>query len=110
MRCLVFVRFLPGGSLPPEEFFARVNAEWSILDNESGAGSPVGHGTSPRNQSPRSAMCIADYDSVEQLGLDLAILPGAGLSAVEVVPMPDVADTRQLWEAVPAGGWDQRRL
>ena len=80
MRCLVFVKFLPGGSLAPEEFFARLNAQWWWLEDHNDS-------TERHTPSSRSAICIADYESVEQLALDLSIMPGAGISNVEVVPI-----------------------
>ena len=97
MRCLVHVKFLPGGSLSPQEFFTRINAQWSFLEDQDNSESRTGGPqTTTRRQSARSAMCLADYDSVEQLALDLAIMPGAGLSAVEVVPVTEEMDTPLL--------------
>ena len=97
MRCLVYVKFLPGGSLSPHEFFTRINAQWSFLeDPDTSESSPGGPQTATRRPSARSAMCVADYDSVEQLAIDLAIMPGAGLSAVEVVPVSEELDGRTL--------------
>ena len=88
MRCLVFVRFLSGGSLPPDEFFALIKAQWSWIEHkdytESGA-----TGLKRTTQSSRAAICIADYESIEQLAIDLAIMPGAGISNVEVVPLSE---------------------
>lgn len=97
MQCLVFVRFLPGGSLPPGEFFSRINARWSRLEDTKDAESDVaGQGEPPRLQSPRSAICIADYDSIEQLAIDLAIMPGAGISNVEVAPISEEMELQCL--------------
>jgi hypothetical protein len=80
MQCLVFVRFFPGGRLAPEEFFARINAKWYSIEDEY-------YGPGP--QSSKSAICIADYDSVEQLAVDLSIMPGAGISNVEVLSVAE---------------------
>ena len=33
MRCLVYIKFLPGGSMEPEEFFSRINARWSCFED-----------------------------------------------------------------------------
>jgi hypothetical protein len=95
---LVLVKFLPGGSLPPEEFFIRINAQWSWLEDTND--------TERRNagiegeihaQSPRTALCIAEYESIEQLAIDLSIMPGAGISSVEVVPISEEMEPRQLF-------------
>jgi len=75
MQCLVFVKFLPGGSLSPEEFLSRINAQWSWFEEVRD------------NELPRSALCITDYESIEQLTIDLSIMPGAGISNVEVLPV-----------------------
>jgi hypothetical protein len=90
MMFAVYVKFLPGGSIAPEEFFARINAQWYWLEDA--------HNTESRNtssgkttlaQSPKSAICIADYDSIQQFAIDLAIMPGAGISNIEVIPLSD---------------------
>ena len=87
MYCLVLVKFLPEGSLSPEEFFSRINARWSWLEirDDVDLGEVCLDRTNVR--SPRSAICIADYDSIEQLAMDLATMPGAGISNVEVMPI-----------------------
>lgn len=79
------MKFLPEGSLPPEEFFARINARWSHLEDSENA-SPK---ETTRLHSPKSAICIADYESIDQLTMDLAVMPGAGISNIEIVPIPD---------------------
>ena len=82
MRCLVFVKFLSEGPLPPEVFFARLNARWSWL----GKSNELGNGEN-NNRTSTAALCITDYESMEQLTLDLAIMPSAGISNVEIVPI-----------------------
>jgi hypothetical protein len=79
MKCLIFVKFLPGGSLPPAIFLSRLNARWGHIEEGSGT-EKAGAG---------SAICVADYESIEQLALDLSIMPGAGIASIEVVPLPD---------------------
>jgi hypothetical protein len=79
MRCLVSVKFLPDGSLPPEEFFARINAQWNWYEDTDSEGNSI--------QGARSAVGIADYDSLEQLAMDLAIMPGAGIYDITVYPL-----------------------
>jgi hypothetical protein len=94
MQCIVTVRFLPGCSLPPSEFFARLNARWSWLETES----PGIHGNITEKDSssihPRYAICIAEYDSIEQLSMDLAITPGAGVANIEITPLPGTAENQ----------------
>jgi hypothetical protein len=88
MKCLVFVKFLPGGSIQPDDFFLRINAEHSWLeDTVESSIEKSGDKENYPALKVRSAMCIADYDSVEQLAIDLTIMPGAGISNVEVLPL-----------------------
>jgi hypothetical protein len=79
MRCLVSVKFSPDGSLPPEEFFNRINARWNWQEDTEKK--------STDSQMPRLAVGIADYDSLEQLAMDLAIMPGAGIYDITVYPL-----------------------
>ena len=88
MQCLVLVKFLEGGSLCPEEFFTRIGAQWSWVDYVPPE--PSGKAVTKRPVHPprvKNAMCIADYDSVEQITIDLSIMPGAGISGVEIHPI-----------------------
>lgn len=99
MQCLVFVKFLEGCSVPPDSFLSRINAKWSWLEetNETDPPATEFEGIS-RLQPPRSAICIADYESIEQLAIDLAIMPGAGISQVEVVPLSEETENAALVE------------
>jgi hypothetical protein len=103
MRCLVFVKFFPGGSLPPEEFFTRINAQWSHLEDTQGMELDNTLEKPDRERLPKSAICIADYDSIEQLAMDLAIMPGAGISNVEVVPISEETEIKQLSTDISPG-------
>lgn len=97
MKCLVFVRFQNGGSLPPEEFFQRINAEWSCVEDENHTlREKEGSKSMIQIQGPRSGICIADYESIEQLTIDLVIMPGAGISNVEVMPISEEPDSLYL--------------
>lgn len=90
MRCLVLVKFEGGGALPPEEFFARINARWSWLGGKDGSAGGKGNLRRARPiqvQAPSSAICIAECESLQALSRDLAIMPGAGISSVEVFPV-----------------------
>jgi hypothetical protein len=102
MRCLVFVKFLPGGSIPPDEFFLRINAQWSHLEHTEDTESENTLEKTTRTQSPKSAICIADYDSIEQLTTDLTIMPGAGISNVEVVPISEEMELEYLSTDIPS--------
>jgi len=106
MRCLVLVKFLPGGSLPPEEFFARLDAQLSWIEgnDDTGSSTAKGKAATPRSGQARSAVGIANYESVEQLAIDLAIMPGAGISNVEVVPIPQETEDRGSSASVVAKG------
>ena len=103
MKCLVFVKFLPGVSLPPEELLAGINSQWIWLegtDDKQSLNSAVSRTTS--FQSPRAAICIADYESIDQLAIAVAIMPGAGISNIEVVPISEDTEFRHLFTDVPA--------
>ena len=102
MRCLVKVDFLPGGSLPPAVFFSSLNAIWSHIESPL-CKSEIPEDRGPSTQKlPVSGLCIADYDSIEQLSIDLAIMPGAGIAEIEVIPLSEtpVID-RLVKEAMP---------
>jgi hypothetical protein len=43
-------------------------------------------------QSSRSAFAIADYLSIEQLAIDLAVIPGAGIAGIEVFPITETEE------------------
>ncbi len=107
MRCLVLVRFLPGGSLPPDEFFARLQAKWMWLERGRGLGSLSMPGRDSEVLSqPRAAVGIADYDSVEQLSIDISIMPGAGISNVEVVPIEETRVSGQFHQVSALSTWE----
>jgi hypothetical protein len=92
MKCLVLVKFLPGGSLDPEEFLSRINSQWSWIEENSGELFEPALFNKNRTVSPRAAMCITEYDSVQQLSIDLSIMPGAGISNVEVIPISEARE------------------
>ena len=93
MMFAVYVKFLPSGSIAPEEFLARTNAQWHWLeDAHNGESRNAGSGRNTVAQLPKSAICIADYDSIQQLAIDLAIMPGAGISNIEAVPISEVEE------------------
>lgn len=90
MRCLVFVKFLPGVTLPPDELISHINTRWSWIEDTEGRELKIDDIQETTSfQSPRSAIYIADYESIEQLALDLAIMPGAGIYNVEIVTISE---------------------
>jgi hypothetical protein len=101
---LVLVRFLPGGSLPPDEFFPRLQAEWTWLEGSDGTGDRSASDGTGIPDRPRAAVGIADHDSVEQLTIDLSIMPSAGISNVEVFPIEEVQGAG-LQESTEATCW-----
>jgi hypothetical protein len=98
MQCLVLVKFQSGGSLPPEEFFRRLNTRWQWLESREGESANAFPGKANHVPSVRSAVCIADYESIEQLTIDLTIMPGAGISSVEVVPIHEKNENEHWFE------------
>ena len=97
MRCLVFVEFARGGSIPPTEFFMRMKAIWSyVKETESGEKETGSPSRNTSTQSAKCGICIADYDSIEQLTTDLAIMPGAGISNVQVFPFSEETDIERI--------------
>jgi hypothetical protein len=55
-------------------------------------------------QSAKSAIYIAECDSIGQLAMDLAILPGAGISNIEVVTIPQETGPRHFYTNESTGG------
>ncbi len=97
MRCLVFVEFLPGGSIPPTEFFLRMKAIWSYVKNSENQKTETNNLQGKTiAQFAKSGICVADYDSIEQLTTDLTIMPGAGISNVQIFPLSEEADFEQI--------------
>jgi hypothetical protein len=81
--------------LPPDEFFARINAKWSRLEEKDPLELEETHQKRVAHlKLPKSAICITDYESIEQLAIDLAIMPGAGISNVEVIPLAEAIKPR----------------
>ncbi len=52
----------------------------------------------------RAAVGVADYDSVEQLSIDISIMPGASISNVEVIPIEEVGGVAQFPAASAMAG------
>jgi hypothetical protein len=89
MLCLVYVRFMPEGSLPPDEFFTRLGARWFYYDGPHDQNAPEpGCRVGEPSQSPKEAVCLTNYETIEQMALDLAVMPGAGIASIEVFPLP----------------------
>lgn len=74
MLFLVHVNFLPGGSISPEEFFSRINAMWSFIDEPD----------EYYRNNPRSGICISDFNSIQRFNFDLSVMPGSGISEIMI--------------------------
>jgi hypothetical protein len=91
MRCLCYAKFLSSGAIPPGEFFAHIATKWSCIEDSPKTTIKTSNHIMPRTHIlPQSIVFIADCRSVEQLALDLATMPGAGLSNVEIFPVPEM--------------------
>jgi hypothetical protein len=89
MRCLCYAKFPSSGTIPPSEFFAHIGTIWSYIeDNTKTTIKTSNLGLTRNNQFPVSIVFITDCKSLEQLSSDLARMPCAGISNVEVFPMP----------------------
>jgi hypothetical protein len=102
MKCLVFVKFLPGGSLTPDQFFSHLNAGWGWYDGADDVVTVDENQYNSGKQHPKvlSAVCVADYDSIQQLAIDISIMPGAGIAGIEVMPVPEEAEAKELLNLV----------
>ena len=91
MLCLVHVKFMPEGSVSPDEFFSCLNARWFCYGNPDDPTPPNQPPDAPeeRPNACKEAFCLTDYESIQQMALDLAIMPGAGIANIEVFPLTD---------------------
>ncbi len=88
MQCLAVVTFLPGCSLPPEEFSKHLKHRWTWIENTADIHIPKPNFNETHHSLPaKFTVFIADYESVEQMAMDLAIIPGAGISSIEILPV-----------------------
>jgi hypothetical protein len=93
MRCLCHAKFLSGGSIPPSEFFAHISTKWSCVENTPNVSTNRSNpAVAQKHLPPKSIVFIVDCQSVKQLTSDLATLPGAGISNVEIFPVPEVLE------------------
>ena len=99
MKCLVFVRFLPDGAMQPEDFFSQVNAEWSLVEEFEDKRLQGENVQTQKTRKVKSGICIADYDSIEQLSIDLAGMPGTGILNIEIMTV-----TGEINSFVPSVG------
>ena len=93
MRCLCYAKFLSSGAVPRGEFLAHIDTKWSCIENTPKAAIKASNHS--KNQSrllPLSIVFIADCKSVEELTSDLATMPGAGISNVEIFPVPEMVE------------------
>lgn len=87
MVYVIRVKFLSKMSISPNEFFATLKPVWSATENSSGTGGSYAGSISRRLTNPQSVVCMADCDSVEELSRQIAIMPGAGVESIEILPL-----------------------
>ena len=93
MRCLCYAKFLPDGAISPGEFFAHIGSKWSCIEDSPKikTNTPDGH-TNSKKPLPHSIVFITDCKSMKQLTSDLATMPGAGISDLEIFPLQEVLE------------------
>jgi hypothetical protein len=92
MRCLCYAKFLSNGTIPLSEFFAHLGTEWSCIEETPGTLKTSNLDVVRNQLLPKSIVFIADCMSIEQLTSDLATLPGACISRLEIFPVPEVLE------------------
>ena len=93
MRCLCYAKFLPNGAIPLGEFFAHIGTQWTCIEDTARVSNkPLNSGTLRNPKLPRSIVFIADCQSVKQLTINLATMPGAGIANLEIFPVPTMLD------------------
>jgi hypothetical protein len=94
MRCLCYAECMDNGTIAPGEFFAHISTKWSCLGDSSKAEYKTSKYRTAHNnrQLPHSIIFITDCLSVEQLTSDLAAMPGAGISSLEIFPVPEMVE------------------
>ena len=92
MRCLCYAKFLSGGSIPLGEFFAHIGTKWTCIEDTSKANKTPNRGINHNSLLRQSIVFIADCKSIEQLTSELATMPGAGISNLEVFPVPEMVE------------------
>lgn len=93
MRCLCYAKFLSSGAVPPGEFFAHIDTKWSCIENiPKAAIKASNHDMTCNRLLPQAIVFITDCKSVEQLTSDLAATPGAGISNLEIFPVPEMIE------------------
>ena len=93
MRCLCYAKFLTSGGVPPSEFFAHIATQWSCIeDSQKTTIKTSNYGKNHCHLLPQSIVFIADCKSVEELTTELATMPGAGISNIEIFPVPEMVE------------------
>ncbi len=92
MVCVIRVKFLSEVSISPNEFFVCMKPVWSSFETPSETTNMNAGIISRRRINPHTAICIANCDSVEQLSREIAIMPGAGVESIEIVPLSENHD------------------
>ncbi|MFZ2038201.1 MAG: hypothetical protein WCC72_09440 [Dehalococcoidales bacterium] len=93
MRCLCYAKFLPGGAITPGEFFAHIGSKWSCIEDSSRKiqTDTVNEGIQNRLM-PHAIVFITECKSIKQLTADLATMPGAGISGLEIFTVKEVLE------------------
>jgi len=94
MRCLNYVKFLPGGAITPGEFFAHIGTKWSFIED-----STIKITRDAKSERinrtyllPHAIIFITECKSIKQLTSDFATMPGAGISGFEISHVQEVLE------------------
>ena len=90
MRCLCYAKFSSVGSAFPCEFFSHLGAKWTCIeDTAKDSNEAVLHNLNDSSLLHRTIVFIAECKTIDQLTSALETLPGAGVSKIEVFPVPE---------------------
>ena len=85
--------FYPMALSLPVSSSPSIDTKWSCVEDTQNTSIKTSNPGIARNRSvPKSVVFIADCKSVKQLTSDLVTLPGAGISNVEIFPVPEVVE------------------
>lgn len=91
MRCLCYAKFLSNGSVSHDEFFTHMDAKWVSIEDTSTASNQNMHSKLTQdNLFHKSIVFVIDCKTMEQISSAVATMPGAGLSDIEVFPVPEI--------------------
>ena len=91
LKCLCYAKFLSNGSVSHDEFFAHMGAKWvNIEDTSTASNKNVHRNLTHNNLLRKSIVFVIDCKTPEQIASALATMPGAGISNIEVFPVPEI--------------------